>query len=220
VHLEVPGSRRASLVREHLRVGRQLHVVEVRVARARRVRVEHQRGLVVPRVLVAVTNRVGGLRTERRIRFAALERRRKRCRARRRARRAGEEADQQQRPNHHQRPSEKTLHRNLPDPRLGLSPVRIRVYAVVRGLSSEAWTRHHRWNLRGARCCGVRVDHAAAFLGLRPLTPGHQGPLPPAGAAKNGDCHKHRPKRAPVNLVPPGTTAVSQRPEATATGAP
>src|SRR6185312_2436656 len=78
MQLEVPGAGGAALVRQYLRVARQLELIQVRVPRARRVRVEQQRGLIVPGVLPRVSDRVRRLRAQGR-RLVALGN----CRARR-----------------------------------------------------------------------------------------------------------------------------------------
>ena len=72
MQLEVERPGGAALIRQHLRVGRQLQLVEVRVSRARAVRVEQQRRLVVPRVLAGVADRVVRLRTEHRFGLTAV----------------------------------------------------------------------------------------------------------------------------------------------------
>ena len=105
VELEVPGPGGAGLVRQHHWVARDPHVIEIRVARARRVRIEQQRGLVVARVLPAVADRVGRLGTEG-VGLAALRYDR--------ARRSGEHPDQHERRERSESPSQKSSHSRSP----------------------------------------------------------------------------------------------------------
>ena len=105
VELEVPGPCGAGLVRHDHRIAWDLQVVETRVARARLVRIEQQRGLVVARVLPAVADRIGRLGTEG-VGLAALRYDR--------ARRAGEHPDQHERRERSESPSQKSSHSRSP----------------------------------------------------------------------------------------------------------